>query len=110
MTGFHAHCHTSLLTRLRTHRLPGLVPAQHPETKPRLLSAQVHLNVLVLRSWINITTDNIKILLAYKIWSLKKFSFLTVSQQGFDFYLRSPQEKLSLVGQVLDRKRRREQP
>ncbi len=50
MTGFHAHRHTSLLTRLRTHRLPRLVPAQHPETKAGLLSAQVHLDVLVLCS------------------------------------------------------------
>lgn len=50
MTGFHAHRHTSLLTRLRTHRLPGLVAAQHPETKAGLLPAQVHLDVLVLRS------------------------------------------------------------
>lgn len=48
MTGFHAHHHTSLLTRLRTHRLPRLIPAQHPETEPRLLPAQVDLDVLVV--------------------------------------------------------------
>lgn len=51
MTGFHAHRHTSLLTCLRTHRLPCLVPTQHPETEAGLLPAQVHLNVLVLRSY-----------------------------------------------------------
>lgn len=50
MTGFHAHRHTSLLTRLRTHRLPSLIPAQHPETEAGLLSAEVHLDVLILRS------------------------------------------------------------
>lgn len=59
MTGFHAHRHTSLLTRLRTHRLPRLVPAQHPETEARLLSAQVHLDVLVLGSWSDTTRDNV---------------------------------------------------
>lgn len=34
VTGCHAHRHTSLLTCLRTHRLPRLVPAQHPEAEP----------------------------------------------------------------------------
>lgn len=48
MTGFHAHRHTSLLTRLRTHRLPRLVPAQHPEPEAGLLSAEVNLDVLVV--------------------------------------------------------------
>lgn len=56
MTGFHAHRHTSLLTRVRTHRLPRLISAQDPEAKAGLLPAEVNLHVLVLCSWSTKTT------------------------------------------------------
>lgn len=82
MTGFHAHRHTSLLTRLRTHRLPGLVPAQDPETEPRLLSAQVDLDVLVLCSCSNMSTDDIQILLAYDDLQPENILFLNCCPSG----------------------------
>lgn len=95
MTGFHAHRHTSLLTRLRTHRLPSLIPAQHPETKARLLSAEVHLDILVLRSWSDTTTNDVK------VWKRCRIIFQQCPPREKGFYLRNPPEKLSLARQDL---------
>lgn len=105
MTGFHAHRHTSLLTRLRTHRLPRLVAAQHPETEAGLVPAQVHLHVLVVRSWGNETTGAIQIRLSPHFQVMSSLFLNSVTVEVFVFYLSSPQGKPSSVGQVLEIKR-----